>query len=128
MAVMPVEERERRRSARQLVELSVHFRHLGRPEETYEDIARNISMGGVFIETSVGLPLGTPLWAEISFEGDTPPVTVEGEVVRVEEQAVTCAKGEPPVRGLAVEFRPGQPALEALMARIKRLEGGEGSS
>lgn len=120
MPGMTAEGRERRRTRRFQVELSVAFRHLGRPEENFAELARNISEGGVFIETSVGLPIGTPLALEILGVPGGRPITIEGEVVRVEWNAgntgSTIENGE---RGLAVEFRPGQDGLRALIRHIE---------
>lgn len=120
MARMTSAERERRRSRRFRVELSVAFRHLGRPEETFAELARDISEGGVFIETSVGLPVGTPVAVEVLGVPGGRPVTVDGEVVRVEWNAgntgSTVENGD---RGLAVEFRSGQDGLQTLIAHIE---------
>lgn len=124
---MAQEERERRRSPRWTVELAVAFRHLGRPDESHEDVVRNLSEGGVFIETSVGLPLGTPLAIEVALED--PPgrdvVTVEGEVVRVEWQVGrTGSTEERTARGLAVAFVPGQErVVNRLLARARARAG-----
>lgn len=118
------DESERRQAPRFAVELRVAVRHLGRPDETHEETIRNISSGGVFIDTSVGLPPGTPVGLDVVLDEDTVPV--EGEVVRVEWEAERGSEG--PSRGIAIAFRPGQDAvIERLVAKVRRaMEGDEG--
>ena len=118
---MTSDECERRDSERLLVELNVSFCDLGRPEESFEDVARNLSEGGVFIETSVGLPLGTPLQLEVRFGPGKPSVVVNGEVIRVEaEMGVTGSTQERRVVGLAIHFQPGQTkAVERLIRQAQ---------
>ena len=116
---MPSDERERRHAPRLPVELDVSVRDLGRPEESREAVLRNIGVGGVFIETSVGLPLGTAVQLDVEVDGEK--VSVEGQVIRVEWQSGRSgASAERRVRGLAVEFRPGQSTVKTLLARVER--------
>ena len=115
---MPIDER--RRAPRLPVELSVAFRDLGRPEESHADLVRNISAGGVFIETSVGLPVGTAVAVGIQLDPRGRSIELEGEVVRVEWQSgTTGSRSERRVQGLAVLFRPGQPAVVTLLERCR---------
>ncbi|MBX2813299.1 MAG: PilZ domain-containing protein [Myxococcales bacterium] len=100
---------ERRCSERLTAVIKVAFRDLGRPEETFQDVTRNLSEGGVFIETSVVLPLGTPLLVEVRFEGAYAPVAIDGEIIRVEgEMSSQDVVAMRRVVGIAVRFREGQ--------------------
>ncbi|MCK6544294.1 PilZ domain-containing protein [Myxococcota bacterium] len=96
---------ERRKSPRLRVELHVEFRHLGRPNETYADICRNLSTGGVFLDTTVGLELGTEVDLEIAPGPGVRPIKMRAEVVRVEEEPVsTGSKVTTRTRGMALRF------------------------
>lgn len=107
---------DRRRHPRLPVELHVEFRHLGRPQETYADIARNLSAGGVFIGTTVALELGTELTLEIAPGPGSRPIKVRAEVVRIEEEPVgTGSKVTARTRGMALRF------VEVDAAELQRL-------
>lgn len=96
---------ERRKSPRLPVELHVEFRHLGRPSETYGDICRNLSAGGVFLDTTVGLELGTEVALEIAPGPGMRPIKMRAEVIRVEEEPVTTgSKVTTRTRGMALRF------------------------
>lgn len=96
---------DRRESERQPVELRVEFRHLGRPHETHVEVARNLSLGGAFVETTVGLELGTAVSLEISPGPGSRPIKIVGEVVRVEEEPVsTGSRVTARTRGMALRF------------------------
>lgn len=100
------EVKERRSSPRLAVELRVEFRHLGRPNETYADLSRNLSQGGVFLDTSVVLPLGTEIDLEVSPGPGSRPIVLRAEVVRVEEEPVTTgSRITARVRGMALRFK-----------------------
>jgi hypothetical protein len=87
------------------VELHIEFRHLGRPSETYADICRNLSAGGVFLDTTVGLELGTEVDLEITPGAGSKPIKMRAEVVRVEEEPVsTGSKVTTRTRGMALRF------------------------
>ncbi|MCC7381965.1 MAG: PilZ domain-containing protein [Deltaproteobacteria bacterium] len=102
---MPVGQEERRQAPRYSVELKVEFRHLGRPQDTFADLTRDISAGGIFVDTTVGLPLGTEVALEITPSGDVTPIRVRAEVVRVEEQpGQTGSKATTRTRGMALKF------------------------
>ncbi len=96
---------ERRRAPRLPVEMHVEFRHLGRPHESFADIARNMSAGGVFIDSSVGLSLNTEVQLEIAPGPGSRPIKLQAQVVRVEEEAVgTGSKVTTRTRGMALRF------------------------
>jgi len=102
---MPPAPSERRRAERYDVDLRVEFRHLGRPEDTYADITRDISAGGIFVDTTVGLEVGTEVALEITPGPTSTPIQVRAQVVRVEEQSgETGSKATARTRGMALRF------------------------
>ncbi len=102
---MSADSSERRSSPRFAVELRVEFRHLGRPQESFAEIAKNLSTGGIFVETSVGIPLGSQVVLEIAPSRSAKPITVHAEVVRVEEEPGTVgSKAVARTKGLGMRF------------------------
>lgn len=122
---------ERRRSPRLPVELHVEFRHLGRPTESFAEIVRNLSSGGVFLETSVGLELGTEVALAIAPGPGARPIRMRAEVVRVEEEPVTTgSKVTARTRGMALRFLDSDPReLSRLMQLAEHMSaaGADGS-
>jgi uncharacterized protein (TIGR02266 family) len=107
---------DRRSSARIPAELRVEFRHLGRPHESFSDISRDISNGGIFIDTSVGLEVGTEVSLDISPGPSALPIRLQAEVVRVEEELPASGSSVTVrVRGMALRF-VGAPSHE--LARL----------
>lgn len=122
---------ERRQSPRHAVELRVEFRHLGRPSETHAEIIQNLSQGGVFLGTSVVLPLETQVELEVSPGPGARPIRLLGEVVRVEEEPVgRGSRVTRRTRGMALRFVNPDPAeLNRLMSLARHLssEGRHGN-
>jgi uncharacterized protein (TIGR02266 family) len=115
---------ERRRAERIGAELRVEFKHLGRPGETFADLSSNISAGGVFVETSVGIELGMQVELEISPGPGAKPIRMVGEVVRVEEEAaVTGSRRTGRCRGMALRFLDADAGeLARLLSLAKQME------
>jgi hypothetical protein len=112
-------QEERRRAVRYAVELRVEFKHLGRPLDTYADITRDISEGGVFVDSTVGLEVGTEVALEISPSPGTPPIRMHAEVVRVEEEpGQTGSKATSRARGMALRFKETDAATGELARLI----------
>ena len=109
------------------VELHVEFRHLGRPQETFADLSRNLSAGGVFIDTTVGLELGTEVALEVSPGPGTRAIKVRAEVLRVEEERVgTGSKVTSRTRGMALNFVDPDPGeMMRLMTLVRHLSSEE---
>jgi uncharacterized protein (TIGR02266 family) len=118
---------ERRQFSRLPAELRVEFRHLGKPRETYRELTQNLSEGGVFVETSVGLSVGTALALEISPGPGAPPIRLHAEVVRVEEEpGETGSRTTQRCRGMGLRFvDPTAAELSRLVDIAKRLQGAD---
>ncbi len=118
---------ERRRAQPMPVELHVEFRHLGRPQESFADLSRNLSAGGVFIDTTVGLETGTKVELEVSPGPGTRAVKVKAEVIRVEEERVgTGSKITSRTRGMALTFVDPDPGeMSRLMTLVRHLSSEE---
>lgn len=54
----------------------------------YQDAMRDISVGGMFIETNLMLDIGQEVTVSIPFSDGRPPVRVRGEVVRVVKDGI----------------------------------------
>ncbi|MBI2376095.1 MAG: PilZ domain-containing protein [Deltaproteobacteria bacterium] len=115
---------DRRRFPRVPVELRINWRDLGRPKETYTEISQDLSAGGVFVATTVGVEEGSLLDLEIA-PGSGPPIRLRAEVVRVEEElARTGSKTTSRVRGMALKFLDDDTGqLERLRALMDKMEG-----
>lgn len=101
---------DRRRSPRIPAELRVELQHLGRPDDSPAELTRNLSAGGVFVDTSVVLPIGTEVAIEIMPGKGTDPVRLRTVVARIEyadaEPASDCAAQ---VRGMGLRFIGAEP-------------------
>ena len=109
---------ERRRAERLAVELRVELKHLGRPQEGAAELTRDISSGGVFVDTSVALSPQTEVTLEVSSGNGEPPLMLRAVVVRVEAQpAQTGSRSTVQTRGMGLRFL--EP--EAQSKQIERL-------
>ena len=96
---------ERRRSTRLPVEMQVQFRHLRRPRLTYAEVARNVSQGGLYVESTVGFEPGTVVDLEVFPGPGAKGIRVTAEVVRVEEEiGETGSRSDGRSRGMGLRF------------------------
>ncbi len=118
---------ERRQSPRIPVELHVEFRHLGRPSETFAELSKDISAGGVFLDTTVGLTLGTEVAMEISPGPGVRPIKLRAKVVRVEEEPPTTgSRVTARVQGMGLMFLDSDPGeVSRLVSLAKQLSAEE---
>lgn len=109
---------ERRRSTRLPVEMRVQFRHLRRSQETFAEVAKNVSLGGLYVESTVGFEPGTRVELEILPGPGARGIRVAAEVVRVEEeQAETGSRTDGRSRGMGLRFLEADPReMERLIA------------
>lgn len=99
---------DRRRAARASVELVIQYTQL---EQFCQDYARNLSLGGIFIETRKPLERGTELRLRFAVPGLSEPLSTVARVVRV-IPADQAGPGSRP--GMALQF--GQLSEEAKKA------------
>lgn len=110
------------------MELPVEFRHLGRPNETYGEMCRNLSAGGVFLDTTVGLELGTEVDLEVAPGAGVRPIRMRAEVVRIEEEPVTTgSRVTSRTRGMALRFLDCDPNEVQRLLTLANQMTGEGS-
>lgn len=75
---------EKRDFIRMAVDCPVQYTLLGETE-VYWGTARDLSGGGLLLETDTAWPLGTVLWLKlVPGAARIPPLEAEGEVVRVD--------------------------------------------
>src|SRR5262245_25068985 len=120
---------ERRQAPRYAVEVRIEFRHLGRPDDTFADLTRDISAGGVFVDTTVALPLGTEVSLEIAPGGGAEPIRLRAEVVRIEEQpGQTGSKATSRTRGMGLKFSDLEggagPDVQRLLTLARQMQQG----
>lgn len=91
---------ERRVSPRASVELVIQYARL---EQFCQDYARNLSLGGIFVETRQPLEVGTELQLSFGLPGLPQPVGTRAKVVRVITPEIADRFGMRP--GMAMQFR-----------------------
>ena len=90
--------RERRRSGRVPVEIQIQYETA---DGFFEDYIRNLSLGGIFIETPKPLPMNTKLKVQFSLPDMSAPIVADGVVVH------TLRLGQPKnpsVSGMGIRF------------------------
>jgi len=90
---------DRRISPRANVELVVQYARL---EQFCQDYARNLSLGGIFVETRQPLEVGTELQLSFALPGLPAPVGTRAKVVRVVTPEIADRFGMRP--GMAMQF------------------------
>lgn len=105
----------------------MEFRHLGRPKAPTGELSRDISAGGLFVATSVGLPLGTQVELEIAPGPSAKPIRVQAEVVRVEEEpGVTGSRATMRTKGMALRFTDGSAQeIQRLLSLAREMQARE---
>lgn len=90
---------DRRKDARQAIELKVEYKRLN---TFFSDYTRNISRGGTFIGTNRPLPVGTEFVFKLFIPKLEEPVRLRGQVKWVvSEDDVSAEEGEP---GMGIRF------------------------
>jgi uncharacterized protein (TIGR02266 family) len=77
--------KERREHSRKSLFTVVDYRNSSR---TYRDFIKNISFGGIFIETPQQLSVGETLLLTFQIPKSNKPIKVEGEIVQTTPQGV----------------------------------------
>lgn len=98
--------------------MRLEFRHLKRPEETFAETVRDVSEGGLFVATTIGLEPGTLVALDIRPGPGSRPIHIKAEVVRVEEAwGETGSRQEGRARGMGLRFVASDPKeIDRLLA------------
>jgi len=108
---------ERRKAPRVAVELVIQYSNV---ESFCQDYARNLSLGGIFIETESPLHVGCPLQLSFALPGYDGIIQSEARVVRSVTQEEAVRQGERP--GMAVQFEDLPEETKAIIDTLVRRE------
>jgi type IV pilus assembly protein PilZ len=90
--------KEKRKHHRKPVHIRIKYKILN---QFFEDYIKNISLGGIFVETPDPLPVRTRLKVEFSLPEMEPPIETEGIVVHTIRQS---GKPNAPISGMGIKF------------------------
>ena len=109
-------KQERRRNPRAEVELVIEYSDL---EHFCQDYARNVSLGGIFIETKRPLPAGSTVQLSFGLPGYSGRIRSSGKVVRSVSVEEARAQGVRPGMGIAFEdlSEESKAVIDALVRR-----------
>jgi type IV pilus assembly protein PilZ len=89
---------ERRRERRVPVQIQIQYKTA---DGFFQDYIRNLSLGGIFIETEKPLPMNTKLRVEFCLPAMEDPITADGIVVHTLRVGQTS---KPTVSGMGIRF------------------------
>jgi uncharacterized protein (TIGR02266 family) len=113
--------RERRRERRVPVQIQIQYKSA---DGFFQDYIRNLSLGGIFIETEKPLPKNTKLRVEFCLPEMTDPITADGVVVhtlRVGQKK----KSDNSVSGMGIRFSDLESSSKQVLESY--LQGGAAS-
>ena len=108
-------KKERRDAPRADVGLVIEYSDL---EHFCEDYARNLSLGGLFVETRTPLELGVSIDLSFALPGYEGKIRSLGRVVRVRSEVDAQEKGERP--GMAIKFEGLSEESKAIIDALVR--------
>jgi uncharacterized protein (TIGR02266 family) len=109
--------RERRRTRRVPVEIQIQYETA---DGFFQDYMRNLSLGGIFIETSKPLPMNTKLKVRFSLPDMSDPIVADGVVVH------TLRLGQPKnpsVSGMGIRFSELEPSSKEMLESYLQAQG-----
>ena len=104
----------KRTSPRAPVSIRVEYHRLN---AFFSEYTRDISKGGLFIKTDEALPTGTECQFSLVFPGHDEPITLQGVVRRVVEDAAQQAD-KSVENGFAIQFRFSDAEEKAALAQL----------
>jgi len=113
--------RERRRTQRFPVQIQIQYQTA---DGFFQDYMRNLSLGGIFIETSKPLPMNTKLRVEFRLPDMSAPIAADGIVVH------TLRVGQvknPTVSGMGIRFSELEPSSKQVLESYLRGKEGAGA-
>ena len=114
--------RERRRTRRVPVQIQIQYKTA---DGFFQDYVRNLSLGGIFIETSNPLPMNTKLKVEFCLPEMSEPITADGVVVHTLRVGTTR---NPSVSGMGIRFSELEPSSKQMLEAYLQGQGGSVSS
>ncbi len=109
--------RERRRQRRVPVQIQIQYESA---DGFFQDYVRNLSLGGIFIETPKPLPMNTKLKVQFSLPDMNSPIVAEGVVVH------TLRVGQPKnpsVSGMGIRFSELEPSSKETLESYLQARG-----
>ena len=109
--------RERRRARRVPVEIQIQYETA---DGFFQDYMRNLSLGGIFIETPKPLPMHTKLKVQFSLPDMSAPIVADGVVVH------TLRLGQPKkpsVSGMGIKFSELEPSSKEMLESYLQAQG-----
>lgn len=108
-------------------ELRVQIEDVRRPGSSFADVLRNASEGGVFVATSVTLPIGTPVLLRVDPGMRQRSIELRARVARVHEDlGETGSTATERDRGMALAFEESDDeALERYLGWVRAMAKGE---
>ena len=110
--------RERRRERRVPVQIQIQYNTV---DGFFQDYIRNLSLGGIFIETAKPLPMNTKLRVEFCLPEMVDPITADGIVVHTLHVGRTKNPG---VSGMGIRFSELEASSRQMLEAYLRTQGG----
>ena len=119
---MTKSSRERRRERRVPVQIQIRYQTV---DGFFQDYMRNLSLGGIFIETAKPLPMNTKLRVEFCLPEMSNPIVADGVVVH------TLRVGEnrnPGVSGMGIRFAELEMSSRQVLEAYLQVQDGSATS
>ncbi len=110
--------RERRRERRVPVQIQIQYNSV---DGFFQDYIRNLSLGGIFIETAKPLPMNTKLRVEFCLPEMDTPITADGIVVHTLRVGRTKNPG---VSGMGIRFSELETSSRRMLEAYLQIQGG----
>ncbi len=108
---------ERRRARRVPVQIQIRYKTA---DGFFQDYIRNLSLGGIFIETEKPLPMNTKLKVEFRLPEMRAPITASGMVVHTLHVGPTKKSS---VAGMGIRFSALEPSSRQMLESYLRTRG-----
>lgn len=107
--------------------MRVQIEDVRRPNASFAEVLKNASEGGVFVATSVTLPIGTPVLLRVDPGMRGRPIELRARVVRVhEDPGETGSTTTERDRGMALAFEGAdEEALQRFSGWVRAMAQGE---
>ena len=114
--------RERRHARRVPIEIQIQYETA---DGFFQDYMRNLSLGGIFIETSEPLPVRTKLKVQFCLPEMSRPIVADGVVVHT----LRVGQGRnPSVSGMGIKFSELDPSSRQMLEEYLHAQKGPADS